>query len=58
MSEIAVLTDDPAYGLRAVEITGPSGPLRIRLHAAWDATHYAANPIREFIAALGSYCAG
>ena len=55
---VAVLTDDPAYGLHAVEITGASGPLRIRLHAAWNATHYAAGPIRDFVAALAAYCAG
>lgn len=55
---VAVLTNDPAYGLHAVEITSREGPLHIRLHAAWNATHYAAGPIREFVAALAAYCAG
>lgn len=52
---VAVLTDEPAYGLHAVPVTGAEGPLRIRLHAAWTSTHYAAGAIREFAAALAAY---
>lgn len=54
---VAVLTDEPAYGLHAVEVLGGDGPLRIRLYAAWSATHYAAAAICEFAEALTVYCA-
>lgn len=54
---VAVLTDEPAYGLHALPVVGPEGPLRIRLHAVWNATHYAAGAIREFSEALSAYCA-
>ena len=49
---VAVLTDDPAYELRRLYIDGPDGPLHITLHAVWDATHYSAAAIREFVTAL------
>ena len=54
---VAVVTDEPAYGLHAVAIAGRDGPLVIRLHAAWSPTHYAVDAIREFAEALKTYCA-
>ena len=54
---IAVLTDDPAYGLRAVPVHGAEGSLHISLHAAWSPSHYAAGPIADFAEALGAYAA-
>jgi len=54
---VAVVTDDPAYGLRALPITVGDGVLHIRLHAAWNATHYAAPAIREFAQSLAVWCA-
>jgi len=54
---VSVLTDDPAYGLRALTIEGADGPLHISLHAAWHPTHYAAAAIREFAAALADHTA-
>lgn len=54
---VAVLTDEPAYGLHALRVNGADGPLQIRLHAVWNATHYAAAPIRTFAEALMRYCA-
>lgn len=54
---VAVLTDDPAYELRKLYIDGPDGPLSISLHAAWDAAHYSAAAIREFVASLATHTA-
>jgi DNA-binding transcriptional LysR family regulator len=53
---VAVLSDEPAYGLHAVPVVGAAGPLRIILHATWNPTHYAVEPIREFAEALAAYC--
>lgn len=55
---VAVVTDDPAYGLRALAIDGPDGQLRIQLRAAWSPTSYAVDAIREFAEALRRWCAG
>jgi DNA-binding transcriptional LysR family regulator len=33
---VAVVTDEPAYGLHAVAVTGAGGRLSITLHAAWN----------------------
>lgn len=52
---VAVVTDEPAYGLHAVPIRGSDGPLRIRLHGAWPATHYGAAAIREFAETLAGW---
>jgi DNA-binding transcriptional LysR family regulator len=54
---VAVVTDDPAYGLRALPIAAHDGVLQIRLHAAWNATHYAAPAISEFAESLAVWCA-
>lgn len=53
---VAVLSDEPAYGLHAVPVVGAAGPLRITLYATWNPTHYAVEPIREFAEALAAYC--
>ena len=55
---VAILTDDPAYGLRKLRIDAGESPLHITLHAAWDPTHYAAAAIREFVAAFTAHTAG
>lgn len=52
---VAVVSDDPRYGLRPLVIVGPVGPLRISLHAAWDPAHYAAASIDRWVAALAAY---
>ncbi len=54
---VAILTDDPAYELRKLLIDGIDGPLHISLYAAWDPTHYAAEAIREFVAAFTAHTA-
>ncbi len=53
---VAIVTDDPTYDLRGVEIAGSDGPLQITLHAAWDATSYAAGTIRRFVAEFHDFC--
>lgn len=55
---IAVLSDEPAYGLHALSVVGADGHLRIRLNAAWNPTHYAVDSIREFVSSLAAFCAG
>lgn len=54
---VAVLTDDPGYDLRKLEIEGGDGTLAISLHAVWNPTHYAAAPIRRFADELGAFWA-
>ena len=54
---VAVLTDDPAYGLRKLTIDGSDGPLHISLYAVWNPTHYAAGAIREFVTAFTAHTA-
>jgi DNA-binding transcriptional LysR family regulator len=54
---VAIVTDEPAYGLRALPIVAHDGVLHIRLHAAWGATHYLAPAIREFAESLAEWCA-
>jgi DNA-binding transcriptional LysR family regulator len=53
---VAVVSDDPRYGLRPLMIVGSGGPLRISLVAAWDATHYAAETIEPWVDQLAAYC--
>ncbi len=53
---VAVVSDDPRYGLRPLMIVGPAGPLQISLFAAWDATHYAADAISPWVDQLAQYC--
>ncbi len=54
---VAVVTDEPAYGLHAVAVTGAGGRLGITLYAAWSPTHYAVEAIRELAGALAAFCA-
>lgn len=52
---VAVVSDDPRYGLRPVPIHTSDGPLRISLFAGWDASHYAAGTIAPLVNDLRSY---
>jgi DNA-binding transcriptional LysR family regulator len=54
---VAVVTDEPAYGLHAVAVTGAAGHLHITLYAAWNPTHYAVEAIRELAGALATFSA-
>lgn len=53
---VAVVTDDPRFDLRGVEIIGRDGPLRITLFAAWEPGHHAAATLAELAGRLRSFC--
>ena len=52
---VAVLSDDPRFGLIPVGIDQAAGPLVIDLYAAWPAGHHAAEPIRGLAARLRTF---
>jgi DNA-binding transcriptional LysR family regulator len=53
---IAVVSDDPRFGLQPLDIIGTRGALNIRLYAAWDGEHHAAAAIAALARRLGDYC--
>ena len=53
---VAVVSDDPQFGLRPLAIMGSDGPLRIPLVAAWDASHHAAQAISTWVDGLARFC--
>ncbi|MGD1011097.1 MAG: LysR family transcriptional regulator [Acidimicrobiales bacterium] len=53
---VAILSDDPCFGLRPLDIEGPEGILSVPLFAGWDATHYARDTIEQFVDDLAGYC--
>ena len=53
---VAVVTDDPRFGLRGLEIHGRDGPLRIELFAAWEPDHHAAASLAGLAARLRDFC--
>jgi len=53
---IAIVSDDPRFGLHPLDVIGPRGALHIRLYAAWDREHHAAAAIGALAARLGQYC--
>jgi DNA-binding transcriptional LysR family regulator len=53
---IAVVSDDPRFGLHPLDIVGTRGALSIRLYAAWDREHHAAAAIAALAKRLGDYC--
>lgn len=42
---VVVLTDLPTFGLLAAPLHNDNGPIEVRIHAAWEPTHYAAHDI-------------
>lgn len=46
---VAVVTDRARYGLNPLPIVGESGPLTVRLHAAWNPQHHSV-PMLETLA--------
>ncbi|MEU4419889.1 LysR family transcriptional regulator [Actinoplanes sp. NPDC024001] len=52
---IAVVSDDPRFGLVPVAIETGGGRLSIRLVAVWDSRHAAAATIAEFAGRLGRF---
>ena len=53
---IAIVSDDPRFGLHPLDILGTRGALNIRLYAAWDREHHAAAAIAELARRLSDYC--
>jgi DNA-binding transcriptional LysR family regulator len=53
---VAVVSDDPRFGLVPLRIDGPGGPVRIRLYAAWDPGHHAARTLADLARRLAAFC--
>ncbi|MBT0568338.1 LysR family transcriptional regulator [Williamsia sp. CHRR-6] len=53
---VAVLSDDPRFGLHAVMIDTEDGPLQIQLVAAWDRSHHAGEALRHMACRLRAFC--
>ncbi|QGF24279.1 LysR family transcriptional regulator [Raineyella fluvialis] len=53
---IAVVTDDPRFGLEALRILTPEGPLRIHLCGAWDPHHHARGQLESLCRRLETFC--
>ena len=53
---VAVVSDDPRFGLVPLRIEGPDGVVRINLYAAWDARHHAAATLAELADRLAAFC--
>lgn len=52
---VAVVSDDPRFGLKNVPIVGPMGTLRVNLYAVWHPKHHAAAHLAALAARLGTY---
>ncbi|MFE7226432.1 hypothetical protein ACFU7D_16685 [Nocardioides sp. NPDC057577] len=53
---IAVVSDDPRFGLLPLHIGAPAGRVRIRLYAAWDPQHHAAEALAALAERLSAFC--
>ncbi|MHB1474026.1 MAG: LysR family transcriptional regulator [Dermatophilaceae bacterium] len=53
---IAVVSDDPRFGLQPLDIIGRRGALSIRLYAAWGREHHAATALAALARRLSDYC--
>lgn len=53
---IAVVSDDPRYGLHPIALDTVEGPISISLFAGWDPSHYAAESIAPLVDRLREYC--
>jgi DNA-binding transcriptional LysR family regulator len=54
---IAILSDDPSFGLSPLLIQDRDRTLKLTLFAAWDAAHYASSDIEKTVAALSRFVA-
>ncbi|MDQ0381892.1 LysR family transcriptional regulator [Amycolatopsis thermophila] len=54
---IAVVSDDPRFGLHGLRITTAACGPRIRLHAAWDPGHHAGPALAAIAARIRRFCA-
>ncbi|MBQ0825823.1 LysR family transcriptional regulator [Streptomyces sp. RG38] len=53
---VAVVSDDPRFGLVGVPLTAGGAPLGIRLFAAWDPAHHAAGLLADMARRLQDHC--
>jgi DNA-binding transcriptional LysR family regulator len=53
---MAVVSDDPRFGLHGLRIEASDGPLTLELQAAWNPGHHAAATIEALAARLRTYC--
>ncbi|MDQ2757656.1 MAG: LysR family transcriptional regulator [Actinomycetota bacterium] len=53
---VAVLSDDPRFGLRPLRITAPDDPVHISLYAAWQPDHHAAATLSALAQRLAGFC--
>lgn len=52
---IAIVSDDPRFGLTPLGIAGDDGAVHINLYAAWEPGHHAAATISDLARRLGGY---
>ncbi|HEX5596643.1 MAG TPA: LysR family transcriptional regulator [Micromonosporaceae bacterium] len=53
---VAVVSDDPRYGLSPMRVDGIDQPVEIVLFAGWDPSHYASRVIGPLVDRLRDYC--
>ena len=53
---VAVVSDDPRFGLVPIRVMAQRGQLSIRLYAAWDPGHHAAGTLEELAQRLRVFC--
>lgn len=54
---IAVVSDDPRFGLVPLRVRSGQGSLTLTLHAAWNPAHHAANELAGIADRLSAFCA-
>lgn len=54
---VAIVSDDPRFGLIPLQIEGLGGPVQISLYAAWDPHHHAAATLAAIADRLADFCA-
>jgi DNA-binding transcriptional LysR family regulator len=53
---VAILSDDPRFGLRPLTIEVLGELVTVPMYASWDASHYAAGAIEQCAKRLQNYC--
>ena len=53
---VAILSDDPRFGLHPLRITDEGGLVTVAMYASWDRSHYAAETIELCALRLQRYC--
>ncbi|MEV0055768.1 hypothetical protein AB0H34_35380 [Saccharopolyspora shandongensis] len=51
----AVVIESPRFGLRTANLCSGGRPLSVTLHAAWDASHFAAAEIEAMVGELADW---